>query len=101
MTSSQKLENSKKVTFKMLIGNKRVMMASISSVISMVFMLFYDTILSDQLLDIGVNKNLIGIKSIFRLIILGYLFGLICLIYTISSIFVGWLCNKIPKIFIT
>ena len=44
----------------MLLKNKRVMMASISSIFAMIFMLFYDTILSDQLIEVGLDKNLVG-----------------------------------------
>ena len=47
----------------MMLLNKRVLMASVSSLVSMVCMLFYDTILSDQLLEIGVSKNLVGKKN--------------------------------------
>lgn len=63
MTSSQRRENQKRVTYKMMLLNKRVLMASVSSLVSMVCMLFYDTILSDQLLEIGVSKNLVGKKN--------------------------------------
>eukprot|EP00347_Sterkiella_histriomuscorum_P004444 403360434 len=90
MTSSQKIQNNRKVGLKMLLTNKRVMMASISSIFAMIFMLFYDTILSDQLLEIGVSKNLVG-----------YMFGLMSLIYTLSSPIAGWLCQKLKKIYIT
>lgn len=47
LTSSQRKENEKKITYKMLLANKRVLVAGISSVFAMIFMLFYDTIYSD------------------------------------------------------
>eukprot|EP00347_Sterkiella_histriomuscorum_P005636 403355840 len=90
MTSSQRLQNQKKITLKMLLKNKRVMMASISSIFAMIFMLFYDTILSDQLIEVGLDKNLVG-----------YLFALICLVYTLCSPIVGHFSQKIKKIYIT
>jgi MFS family permease len=68
MTSSQRKENDKSVTLKMMFTNKRAVMACLSSIFAMVIMLFYDTILSDQLIEIGVSKDLVG--NIWCLLIL-------------------------------
>lgn len=102
MTSSQRLENSKKVSLKMLLVNKRVFMACVSSIFAMIFMLYYDTIYSDYLIASGVSKNLIGkILSFGISKNTGYFFVLGSLVYTISSPVVGWLCNKFQKMYIT
>ena len=74
----------------MLLTNKRVLMACISSIFAMIFMLFYDTILSDHLIYLGVSESVIG-----------YVFALGCLVYAIFCPIVGHLANHVPKIFLT
>jgi len=48
--------NHKKISFKMFLKNKRAMMACLSSIFAMIFMMFYDTIYSNHLLSIGISK---------------------------------------------
>lgn len=55
------VEAEKQVTFKMFLFNGRVMMATFSSMIAMVFMLFYNGILSVHLQkNMGVSEDNIG-----------------------------------------
>jgi len=60
MTSSQRREKDRKITLKMMFTNQRVVMACVSSIMAMVIMLFYDTIYSDRLIEIGVSEHLVG-----------------------------------------
>ncbi len=83
-------EPDKQITFKMFLTNKRAMMASVSSIIAMVIMLFMDTIYSNYLLSVGVGEDYIG-----------YFFALACFVYSVCSPLVGYLCKWIPKIFMT
>lgn len=46
----------------MFLTNRRVIIAAVSSVFAMIFMLFYDTIYSDDLLANGVKQDYIGKK---------------------------------------
>ena len=55
----------------------------------MIFMLFFDSILSVRLIKLGVSENKIGL-----------VFGLASLIYMISSPLVGILCKYIDKRFV-
>ncbi|CDW87636.1 permeases of the major facilitator superfamily [Stylonychia lemnae] len=103
ITSSQRAENDKRISYKMMIKNKRVMIACISVIIAMVFMLFFETILADQLLAIGVSKDHVGnlIKFDFKILRLGYIYSIMSLVYTVFSPFVGFFCDKLKKIYIT
>ncbi|CDW88996.1 permeases of the major facilitator superfamily [Stylonychia lemnae] len=89
MTSSQRLEKSKEIRLRMLLTNKRVIVAALSSIFAMIFLLFFDTILSDQLLDMGISKDLVG-----------YIYSVSCLVYSIVCPFVGYICKKIHKIYV-
>jgi MFS family permease len=77
-------------TFKHLITNSRVMMASVSSIFAMIFMLFIDTIFSNYLLSIHVNENYIG-----------YIYAAPCGIYAVMAPLVGKLCEYVDKIYLT
>lgn len=80
----------KKITFKTLLTNTRVLMASVSSIFAMIFMLFSDPIYSNYLLSAGVSDKYIG-----------YFFGLWCGAYALCTPIVGWLCKYIPKVVLT
>lgn len=73
-----------------LLTNPRAMMATISSVIAMILMIFFITILSDHLIEIGVQEMYIG-----------YVLALNCAMYAAFSPIVGYLCIYIKKIFLT
>jgi MFS family permease len=66
------------------------MVASVASIFAMIFMLFYDVIYSNHLLSVGVSKEHIG-----------YYFALSCLVYSVFSPFVGYLCKFIAKPYLT
>ena len=79
-------------------------MASVSSMFSMIFMLFFDSILSDHLkYEQDVNENSIGKQPIVLIInnYLGYFFALVCLTYAISSPFIGYLTKFIDRKYVT
>lgn len=80
----------KKITFKTLLTNTRVLMASVSSIFAMIFMLFMDPIYSNYLLSAGVSDKYIG-----------YFFGLWCGVYALCTPIVGWLCKYVPKLVLT
>ncbi len=65
-------------------------MASISSMLAMVFMLFYIAIYSNYLLSVDVSDDYIG-----------YFFALGCGVYSLSAPCVGYLCKFIPKVYLT
>lgn len=84
-------QNTVRITYWMFLKNPRAMMASISSMFSMIFMLFFDSILSDHLkYEQKVDENAIG-----------YFFALVCLTYAISSPFIGMLTKVIDRKYVT
>lgn len=82
----------KEITYATLLSNFRVVLACISGILAMIFMLFYDTIFTDRLLEIGVSENYIG-----------YIFSICTLTFSISCPIAGYLCNRYPwlKIYMT
>ena len=81
----------KEITFKMFIFNPRAMMAIISSAIAMIFMLFYNGILSVHLQE---NLHMDPTD-------IGYIFALGCLTYALSSPLVSIVFRGVPRRFIT
>jgi hypothetical protein len=77
------------ITYKTLLKNKRVIFASFSLVFSSLFMLFLDSILSNYLLSIGISDHYIG-----------YVFGLMFLVYALCVPFVGKLCMKVLLVYL-
>jgi hypothetical protein len=53
-----------RITYRQMLGDRRVLVAVISSAVAMVLMFFFDSILSDHLLDIDVSDSDIGTSSI-------------------------------------
>lgn len=79
MMSEAKTTSSKDVTYIMFLKNRKAMMSIASAMFAMMFMLFFDGILTMHLisdLDVGENSA-------------GYFFGLICATYALSSPFVA------------
>jgi MFS family permease len=69
----------------------RAMTAIISSMFAMVFMLFYEPVLSKYLTDhFGVSENVVG-----------YLFSIGCFTYAFASPFVGLMCSRVPRRYVT
>ena len=54
----------KTINFSMFLFNVRTMLAVVSSTIAMVFMLFYNSILSVQLESMGVSEDNVGMSSL-------------------------------------
>lgn len=80
----------KDVTFKMFLTNKRALFAIISAIFAMIFMLFFDAILSVRLEYMGVaDKNI------------GFIFALGPFCYAISAPFIGLLCKRLTSRYIT
>lgn len=74
-----------------MLKNRRVLIASLSAMVSMVLMFFFESILSDHLIvDIKVSDNDIG-----------YFFGVICLVYAISAPLIGWLCRNVKRRYVS
>lgn len=83
-------EGPKALNFWLLLKNRRAMMASVSSIFAMIFMLFTDTIFTNYALSVGVSEDYIG-----------FVFAMPCLVYTISAPLVGLLCKRIRRMYLT
>ena len=67
------------------------MTAIISSMFAMVFMLFYEPVLANYLIEnFGVSENVVG-----------YYFSIGCFTYALASPCVGILCSKVPRRYVT
>lgn len=79
------------VNYRIFFTNMRAMTAIVSSMFAMVFMLFYEPVLSKYLVDdYDVSENVVG-----------YLFSIGCFTYAFASPIVGILCSKIPRRYVT
>ena len=86
-----------------MLSNCRVLFSLVSAIVALILTLFFDGILSNHLIEIGVPSNLVG-KSIFHyanLLFIGYLFGLVALVYALSSPLIGFLAREFPTRYIT
>lgn len=91
MRSDAKTSMSREITYWMFLRNRRAMMSVLSAVLAMVFMLFFESILTMHLInDMKLSENTAG-----------YFFGLICATYAISSPFVGCLTTFISRKWLT
>jgi Na+/melibiose symporter-like transporter len=89
--SELKTSMSHDVTYIMILKNRKVMMAIVSAMFAMMFMLFFDGILTMHLIsDMDINENSAG-----------YFFALICATYAFSSPFVGILAQFVPRKWLT
>ncbi|TNV82635.1 hypothetical protein FGO68_gene1456 [Halteria grandinella] len=89
--SELKTNMSHDVTYGMILKNRKVMMAIVSAMFAMMFMLFFDGILTMHLIsDMDINENEAG-----------YFFALICATYAFSSPFVGILAQFVPRKWLT
>lgn len=89
--SELKTNMSHDVTYGMILKNRKVMMAIVSAMFAMMFMLFFDGILTMHLIsDMDINENEAG-----------YFFALICATYAFSSPFVGMLAQFVPRKWLT
>jgi predicted MFS family arabinose efflux permease len=79
------------INYKMFFTNIRAMTAIISSIFAMIFMLFYEPVLTNYL---GQEYNLSS--SYF-----GYVLAIGCFTYAFSSPFVGILCSKVKRRYVT
>jgi len=61
-----------------MLKNHRVRVAVFSGMIGVIFMFFYDSILTEHLVNIGIDKGETG-----------YFFGLVSFIYAVSSLIIG------------
>ena len=90
-SSEIKTTLSRDVTYMMFLRNRRAMMAVVSAIFAMMFMLFFDGILTMHLInDMEISENSAG-----------YFFGLICATYALSSPFVGCLTSFFPRRWLT
>jgi predicted MFS family arabinose efflux permease len=84
-------EDNRPVTFSMILTNRRAMVAAVASCFAMIFMLFFDSILSQRLkaaYDIGEAQA-------------GYIFALGAFCFAFGSPFVGLLCKVIQRKYVT
>jgi hypothetical protein len=62
MRSDAKTSLASEVTYLMILKNRRAMMAVVSAIFAMIFMLFFDSILTVHLInDMKINENTAGI----------------------------------------
>jgi len=66
---------------------------------AMILFVFYDSIYSNNLIDIGVSEDYIG-KIRYFIKLIGYFFMAGSLVYTFSCPLIGYLCKFIPKVYI-
>ena len=65
MRSTDKTSQSSDVTDMMILKNRRVMMAVVSAIFAMIFMLFFDSILTVHLIkDMKINENTAGKQNL-------------------------------------
>jgi hypothetical protein len=74
----------------MFLTNRRALFAIIASIFAMIFMLFFDAILSVRLQQMGVEEKNIG-----------FIFALLPMFYALAAPFVGLLCRKVRTMFVT
>ena len=48
------------ISYWLFFKNKRAMVASLTAIVSMIIMLFFECILSDELLSVGISQDYIG-----------------------------------------
>lgn len=65
----------------MFLTNWHALIAALSATFALMFMLFFDSILSIRLIDLGVNEDYIG-----------YIFSVACFCYALSAPIAGYLC---------
>jgi hypothetical protein len=100
MRSDAKTSQSSDVTYMMILKNRRAMMSVVSAIFAMIFMLFFDSILTVHLIkDLKINENTAGKVCYFNN--LGYYFALTCATYAMFSPFVGCLTSVIPRHWLT
>ena len=73
-----------------MLGNFRAMLGLLAAVILLILSLFFDGTLSNHLIDIGVDKELVG-----------FFFGAQAMVYALSSPLVAFAARKLPSPFIT
>lgn len=99
--NSQRLP-AKEITFSMFLFNARAMLAVVSSTIAMVFMLFYNGILSVELTThMGVDGDNVGKHTSLLILSTGYIFALGALMYALSSPLVSIVFRGLPRRYIT
>jgi hypothetical protein len=74
----------------MFLTNRRALIAVLSATFAMIFMLFFDSMLSLRLKEMGVPENDIG-----------FIFAGACFIYAVFSPVTGYLCKYIQRKCIT
>ena len=90
-----------KISYLTFFKNRRAMMAIISSILAMIFMLFFDGILAIHLIsEMDVSDNEAG-NHLQDQCFIGYYFALCCFTYAVSSPIVGCLMYKVPRRYIT
>lgn len=89
------------ISYKMFFTNLRAMTALVSSVFAMIFMLFYEPVLTIYLQkEYNLSNEYFGM-IIFIDKIIGYVLALGCFSYAFCSPLVGMLCAKVPRRYIT
>ena len=84
-----------------MLSNCRVLFSLVSAIVALILTLFFDGILSNHLIEIGVPSNLVGKSFLHNNFLVGYLFGLVALVYALSSPLIGFLARKFPTRYIT
>lgn len=84
------MQSYQRITYKEMLMDRRVMFALMSACVAMIFMFFFDSILSDHIVkDLSMETDI------------GYFFGLICLAYAISAPIVTLLCRYIKRRYVS
>jgi MFS family permease len=84
-------ENNYRVTYWHMLKNRRVCLAVVSALVGMIFMFFFDSILSEHLeKDMHFNPDYNG-----------FFFALLCLSYGLSALLVSWLSVRLHRRYLT
>jgi MFS family permease len=80
-----------RVTYWHMLKNRRVCLAVVSALVGMIFMFYFDSIVSEHLeKDMHFNPDYNG-----------FFFALLCLSYGVSAFFVNWLSKKLKRRYLT
>jgi len=80
----------------MFLRNKDAMIATVSAVFALIFLLFFYGILAVHLItDLDIGENSVGNNN-FILNYIGYFFGLVSATYALSSPFVAFFASIMP-----
>ena len=99
--SQENIHHGKEITYSMLVHNRRALVAFIITVFGIIFMIFFESIFSLRLKEMGVEEDMIGISTAILIYYIGLYFAFGSLAYALTAPAIGVLCRHVEKIYIT